>query len=285
MGRKKQKHFWRNIKVKYKLTVTDESHLQDIFSIRLSKLNVFLGGCILFFFIFILVSILILVTPVKNFLPGYLDEKFRKDVVNYSLVVDSLTQVAKVQEMYLDNLKSILQGDIKADTIKPIDSLQYNLNLQELHQTKKEDEYRKNFEEREKYNLTISSEQQVSNLPNFFPPVKGVITSKFDFQKSHFGIDIATAANEPVIATLDGTVIFCGFDLDVGYIIQLQHNNEFVSIYKHNARLLKKEGDTVKAGEAIAIVGNTGKVTTGAHLHFELWYKGTPVNPENYIVF
>lgn len=285
MEKRKRKHFWKNIKVKYKLTVSDESHLQDVFSMRLSKLTVIVAGFLLFLFTFLLVGILILVTPIKNYLPGYLDAKFRKDVVNYALVVDSLSQVAKVQEAYLDNIKSILQGDIKADTVKPIDSMQYDTSFKELYQTKKEDEYRKEFEEKEKYNLSLYSELQTSGLPNFFPPVKGIITSKYDYQKSHYGIDIATAENQIVVSVLDGTVIYAGFDLDVGYVIQVLHNNEYISIYKHNARLLKKEGDVVKGGEGIAIVGNTGKITTGAHLHFELCHKSNFVNPEDYIVF
>ena len=285
MAKKKHKKFWRNIKVKYKLTISDESHLEDVFAIRLSKLNALIGGFFLFLAIFFLVSVLILVTPIKNFLPGYLDAKFRKDVVNYSLVVDSLYGVVKIQEAYLDNLKSILMGDMKADTVKPIDSVQYNLSIKELYQTQSENEYRKEFEEKEKYNLSLHTENQVSGLPAFFPPVKGVITSKFNANISHFGIDLATAENQPVVAVLGGMVIYCGYDLDVGYVIQVQHANEFMSVYKHNARLLKKPGDIVKGGEAIAIAGNTGKLTTGTHLHFELLYKGSFVNPEDYIVF
>ncbi|MCL1943652.1 MAG: M23 family metallopeptidase [Candidatus Azobacteroides sp.] len=285
MEKKKRKHFWRNIKVKYKLTISDESHLQDVFSIRLSKLRVIVAGVCLFLFLFFLVGALIWITPVKNFLPGYLDAEFRKDVVNYSLVVDSLSQMAEVQEAYVDNLKSILQGDVKADTVKSIDSVQYNLDFTELHRSKREEEYRKDFEEKEKYNLSLYPENQVSGGPNFFPPVKGIITAKFNSLESHFGVDLVAAENQPVVAVSDGTVIYCGFDMDVGYVIQIQHNNEFISIYKHNARLLKKIGDAVKGGEAIAIVGNTGKITTGAHLHFELCHKGSFVDPEEYIVF
>ena len=285
MAKKKKKHFWKSIKVKYKLTISDESHLQDVFSMRLSKLNVFIGGFFLFLIIFILVSVLILVTPIKNFLPGYLDAKFRKDVVNYSLVVDSLSGVAKIQEVYLDNLKNILQGNMKADTVKSIDSAQYDLSIKELYHTETETEYRKKFEENEKYNLSLYTENQAPGLPSFFPPVKGVITSKFNANISHLGIDLATDENQPVVSVLAGMVIYCGYDLDVGYVIQIQHANEFVSVYKHNARLLKKEGDIVKGGEPVAIAGNTGKLTTGTHLHFGLCYKGSFVNPEDYIVF
>ena len=286
MSKSKTKNLWKNIKEKYRLSITNETHLDEVFSIRLSRLKIIIFSCILFLVIFLLIGILILTTPIKHFLPGYLDEKFRGEVVNYALVVDSLTQVVKVQDAYLENIKNILTGEIKADTIKPIDSLQFNISLQELYQTEEEKKFRKDFENEEKYNLSLSEiEVQTSALPNFFPPTKGIITSNFDEQKKHYGVDIATALNEAVVAVLDGTVIFCGYDINVGYVICLLHNNEFMSVYKHNASLLKREGDAVSAGSVIAISGNTGIHTTGNHLHFELWYKRKAVNPLDYIVF
>mgnify|MGYP005979669017 FL=1 len=119
----------------------------------------------------------------------------------------------------------------------------------------------------------------------FYKPVNGVVSSHYDANIRHYGVDLVAAPKESVLATLDGTVVFAGFDPNSGNVIQVQHKNGFLSIYKHNELLLKEVGDRVVAGEAIALVGNTGKLSTGPHLHFELWYKGGPVNPEEYIAF
>jgi murein DD-endopeptidase MepM/ murein hydrolase activator NlpD len=120
---------------------------------------------------------------------------------------------------------------------------------------------------------------------HFFMPVKGIVTNKFDLTGGHPAIDIVSEPNEPVLATLEGTVTVATWSLTTGYIIQVQHSHNLISMYKHNSSLLKKEGDHVSAGEPIAIIGNTGELSTGPHLHFELWYNGSPINPEDYIAF
>lgn len=286
MSQKKKKNLWRDIKKKYRLTVTNETHLNEVFSIRLSKLRIFLFvlfSCIIFF---LLISLLILYTPVKNFLPGYLDEKFRGELVGYSLLIDSLTEESRKKDLYVNNIRDILLGNVKSEKVLlgGADSAHVKVEVDNLKHSKEEDEFKKKFEEEEKYNLSLT-DVQTSNVPAFFLPVKGIITSEFDAQKRHFGIDIATALNEPVIAVLDGIVVYSGFDPNVGNVIFIQHNNEFLSIYKHNSAVLKREGDFVNAGETIALSGNSGVFTTGSHLHFELWYKRKAVDPKEYIVF
>ena len=144
----------------------------------------------------------------------------------------------------------------------------------------------KKFEEEEKYNLSVLTPNSAPTEGAFFyKPVSGVISSHYEAEKRHYGVDLVAAERESVLATMDGTVVFTGFDVNYGNVIQIQHRNGFLSIYKHNELLLKDAGDRVVAGEAIALVGNTGKLSTGPHLHFELWYKGSPVNPEEYISF
>ena len=132
-----------------------------------------------------------------------------------------------------------------------------------------------------------NSKQTNVNLKNlhFFLPIKGIVTNGFNVENGHLATDIVAQPNEPVLATLEGTVTLATWSLQEGYIIMIQHNYNIVSIYKHNESLLKKQGDHVTAGEPIAIIGNTGELTTGPHLHFELWYNGTPLNPEDYIAF
>ena len=144
------------------------------------------------------------------------------------------------------------------------------------------------IEENEMYNLSIFEESnRNSNINNilFFPPVKGVVTNTFNMQQDHYGIDLVAAPNEPVLSVADGTIILSAWTLETGYVIQIQHSNNLISVYKHNSKLLKKQGTRVKAGETIAIIGNSGELTTGPHLHFELWYNGNPIEPEKFIKF
>lgn len=154
-----------------------------------------------------------------------------------------------------------------------------------MERTQREAEFRKQYEETEKYNLTsITARPDIEGLI-FYRPTRGMITEKFDADRKHYGTDIAANPGESVLATLDGTVILSTYTAETGYVIEVQHNQDFISVYKHCSSLLKREGDTVQAGEAIALVGNSGQLTTGPHLHFELWHKGRAVNPEQYIVF
>ncbi len=282
----KKSTFWKRIKFKYKLSFLNENTLEEVFSLRLSRLN---GILIIGLFGFILValtSFIIINTPIRNYLPGYLDSEVRSEMMSQALNTDSLEQAMASQSLYLNNLGGILRGDKKIDSIRQIDSVKRNIDPNfEIKKSRETEEFMKKYEDEEKYNLTSLSENVKFSGMSFYKPVKGMISSHFDAKQKHFGIDIVSDPKSSILATLEGTVIFAGYDPNAGYFIQLQHSNGFISIYKHNAMLLKRQGDRVKSGEAIAIIGNTGKLSTGEHLHFELWYKGSPVNPEDYIVF
>jgi lipoprotein NlpD len=182
-------------------------------------------------------------------------------------------------------VNAILRGDMEVDRIRKIDSIKDDKRLN-LEKSKQTAEFVRNYEKEEKYNLTATQ----TSLPHsdntfFYKPVQGIVSSDFNLQEKHYGIDIATKSKESVLATMKGIVFYSGFDPNFGYVIQIQHPNGFVSIYKHNALLLKKEGDEVNSGDVIALAGNTGTLSTGDHLHFELWYKGKPINPREYINF
>jgi murein DD-endopeptidase MepM/ murein hydrolase activator NlpD len=231
-------------------------------------------------------SLIIIKTPIRNYLPGYLDVEVRKEIVQNALRADSLERMMKIYSLYLNNVSGILSGTMPLDSIKGIDSLaRVNPNY-DIPRTDKEEAFVKEIEEAEKYNLTVlESKKGGQEAVFFYKPLEGVISSHYNAQERHYGVDLTARDKESVASTLDGAVVFAGYDPDFGNVIQVQHNNGFLSIYKHNDALLKKVGDKVKAGEAIAIVGNTGKLSTGPHLHFELWHKGNPVNPEEYIAF
>jgi murein DD-endopeptidase MepM/ murein hydrolase activator NlpD len=281
----KKAAFWKKMRFKYKLSFLNENTLEEVFVLRLSRLSGLLTLFAFAAFLILLTAIVIIKTPIRNYLPGYLDSEIRQEIIVNALRTDSLQQQLQVQYKYLNNVNAILRGDMEVDKVHQIDSIAdtSNINLEKSKQTA---DFVRGYEEEEKYNLS-SMQTSLPRSDNvfFYKPVKGVVSSQFSLKEKHYGIDIAAKPKESVLATMKGTVIYTGFDANFGYVIQVQHPNGFVSVYKHNALLLKKEGDEVNSGEVVALVGNTGNLSTGDHLHFELWYKGKAVDPREYINF
>ncbi len=281
-----KKSFWHRIRFKYKLSFLDETTLEEVWSLRLSKFSAFTTLMVFACMLIFITSLIIIKTPIRNYLPGYLDVEVRNEIIANALRADSLERMISVQSLYLENIAGIFSGTIDLDSIRRIDTLARIDAGYEIPRSPKEEKFVKTFEEEEKYNLTVLSPNPAPTDGVFFyKPVNGVISSHYNAKNHHYGVDLVAAPKESVLATLEGTVVFTGFDPNVGNVIQVQHKNGFLSVYKHNELLLKEIGDRVKAGEAIALVGNTGKLSTGPHLHFELWYKGAPINPEEYIAF
>ncbi|MDL2255088.1 M23 family metallopeptidase [Parabacteroides sp. OttesenSCG-928-G06] len=277
--------FWHKMRFKYKLSFFNESSLEEVWSFHISKLSaitivVFFAGVLITF-----TSLIIILTPIRNYLPGYLDVEVRKEIIDNVLRADSLERMIAVQSMYLNNISGILTGTIEIDSIRSLDSMaQVNPDF-DIPRGEQEAVFIQSFEEEEKYNLTSLNPNPIPDGIFFVKPLNGIMSAAFDPEIKHYGIDLVASPRESVLATLDGTVVFAGFDPGFGNVIQVQHRNGFISIYKHNELLLKEPGDAVVAGEAIALVGNTGKLSTGPHLHFELWYRGIAVNPADYIAF
>lgn len=280
----RRKLFWRNFKFKYKLTIINENTLEEVVGLHVSKLN---GVSVLLCavtVIFLIAATIIAFTPLRNYLPGYMNSEVRELVVTNALRVDSLQQLLNRQNLYIMNIQDIFSGKVDVDTVSSIDSLTMVRSEELMERTEAEELFRKQYEESERYNLTTMDNTPFTTGLVFYRPTRGMISAEFDANKKHFGIDIAANPNESVLAVLDGTVILSTYTAETGYVIQVQHAQNIVSVYKHCGSLLKKEGDTVKAGEAIALVGNTGENTTGPHLHFELWSKGRALDPSKYIV-
>lgn len=283
--RRRSKAFWKNFKFKYKLTIVNENTLEEIVGLHVSKLNGFSVLLCVLAVLFLIAAFIIAFTPLRNYLPGYMNSEVRAQIVDNALRMDSLQQVLDRQNLYIMNIQDIFSGKISVDSIQTLDSLTYARQDTLMERTKREEEFRRQYEENEKYNLTtITTRPDVNGLV-FYRPTRGMVSDHFDIEKKHYGTDIAANPNESVLATMDGTVVLSTYTAETGYLIGVQHNQDLMSIYKHCSSLLKKEGDRVKAGEAIALVGNSGTLSTGPHLHFELWYKGHPLNPEKYIVF
>ena len=285
MRQRKTKSFWHRIRFKYKLSFINEGTLEEVWSFRLSKLSAFVTLALFACFLIAVTALIIITTPIRNYLPGYLDVEVRKEIVENALRADSLERMVAIHELYLSNVAGILSGTLPLDSIRQIDSLATNDENYEIPRSPSEEAFVKEFAEEEKYNLTVLADPE--KVPTdgvfFYKPVNGTVSAHYEAAIRHYGVDLVAKERESVLATLDGTVVYAGFDSNQGNVIQLQHKNGFISVYKHNALLLKEVGDIVQAGEAIALVGNTGKLSTGPHLHFELWYKGNPVNPEEYI--
>lgn len=279
------KAFWHNFKFKYKISITNENTLEEVAGLYVSKLNGLSVLLTVLFILFAIAATIITFTPLRNYLPGYMNSEVREQVVTNALRVDSLMQVVERQNMYIMNIQDIFSGTVRVDTVSTITELTEIREDSLMQRTEREAEFRKQYEEAEKYNLTAINIQAESGGLIFYTPTRGIVSSHFDTEGKHLGIDIAANPNESVLATLDGTVMFSGYTAETGYVIAIQHSQEFLSVYKHCAALLKQVGDIVKGGEVIAVVGNTGTLTTGPHLHFELWHKGKAVDPVNYILF
>lgn len=283
--RRNRKAFWKDFKFKYKLTIINENTLEEVVGLHVSKLNGLSVLLSVLAVLFLIAALIITFTPLRNYLPGYMNSEVREQVVENALKADSLQQLVERQNLYIMNIQDIFRGTVKTDTVYSMDSLTQLRKDSLMERTQRESDFRKQYEETEKYNLTsITARPEVEGLI-FYRPTRGMISSSFDADKRHYGTDIAANPGESILATLDGMVILSTYTAETGYVIELQHNQEFISIYKHCGSLLKHEGESVKGGEAIALVGNTGQLTTGPHLHFELWHKGRAVNPEVYIVF
>jgi Membrane-bound metallopeptidase len=282
----KKKDNWRD---KYRFTVINDTTFEEVWRIRLTQYNAFLLSTFLLLFIIGATTCFIAFTNLRNFIPGYPDVIMRRNILMSAIRLDSLDRELALRDKYFANLNSIIAGKEPSGAYSAQD-ISGNYNAIKFKSIPEDSALRAQVESSERYNLTLgpASPETVTNLASlhFFPPVKGVISSHFDIRSKHFGTDIVTRPKSPVSAALDGTVIFTGWTMETGFVIEVQHQNNIVSVYKHNESLLKETGDLVRAGEPISIVGSTGELyTSGPHLHFEIWYKGSPLDPEEHILF
>lgn len=281
------KHNKDNKRTNFRLAVTDDKSHEQLFAIRFTKTSAFVATVTVLVMLCALIYSVIAYTPVRTFIPGYPDAHSKRAAIQNTIKVDSLERVIFRWEMYSENLKRVLAGEeaLKIDSIlintgKPADSKAYISGLM-----KQDSILRQSVMEEEQFGISARKHR---DLPIegmlFFTPLKGVVSQGYD-PAIHPYIDITAPKGSVVKAVLDGTVIFSGWSDDAGHTIQIQHDGDIISIYKHNEKLLKKTGDKVSAGTPIALVGNTGEMTTGAHLHFELWHKGESVDPTKHISF
>ncbi|MFP4604715.1 MAG: M23 family metallopeptidase [Bacteroidales bacterium] len=284
---KKKAGFFQKLRNKYRLTIYNDDTFEEVWYMRLSRLNVFavIGtGTLLLVGI---VIVLIAFTSLKEFIPGYPEGDLRRNIVSNYHKIDSLEKELSLRDKYLSNLNQILSGGTPEDHITEQDSSEEAAEVSFVP-SQHDSILRAEIEKEEQYSLSVDyntpSERAMSQI-HFLAPVKGMVTNSFNPELNHYGTDLVAGENDVVAATLDGTVTMATWTLETGYVIQIQHANDIISIYKHNAELLKEVGDFVKAGDAIAIIGDSGELSSGPHLHFELWRDGAPLDPEKYIIF
>ena len=288
MKKKNDIPFLSKLKHKFRLIVMNDSTLEERLSIRFSTLEMLslfsFGGGLLFVFFLLLVGY----TPMNEFVPGKASGRLHKELIVITLKTDSLEKKLLENELYLKNITAIVNGEDPI-TIQTKDTNVNNILEAELSfkKSKEDSLLRIAVEAEDKISITAKKDKGNLDLENilYFSPIKGVITNSFDRKEEHFGTDIVAKEDEPIKCVFDGIVVISHWTSETGYVIGVQHANGVFSLYKHNSILFKSVGKYVKSGEVIAVIGNSGDLSSGPHLHFELWYKGTAINPENYISF
>lgn len=270
---------------KYRLVILNEDTFQERFSIKLSRLNVFVLGGVFSILLIALTIVLIAFTSLKEYIPGYSSTALKKKATRLVYETDSLKQKLLILENFTQSLRPVLTGEIEPERIDSIktEAEKFVIDEEKLLATKEDSLFREKIEEQNRFQILEGADNKARVV--FFAPISGAITQQFNATNKHYAIDIVAKTGTPVKSVADGTIFFSEWTVDTGYVLMIQHSDNFVSVYKHNGALLKEQGDIVKSGEAVANVGSTGELTTGSHLHFELWHNGYPVNPSNYIDF
>ena len=269
---------------KYRLVVLNEDSFEERFSFKLNRLNVFVFGGVFTLLLIGVTAFIMAFTPFREYIPGYSSSKLKKQASDLVYKVDSLEQQLTVNDIYIQNIQKVLTGKIEDVTINK-DSIIEQMRVEDIDLQPSETDsiFRQQIEREDRFSVFEKATKKTDLV--FSSPVKGQISDFYNPKEKHYAIDIAVTKDTPIKAAADGTVIFTGFTADTGFVIIIEHPKNFITVYKHNETLHKEQGDLVKSGEVIANAGSTGKLTTGPHLHFELWNDGFPINPINYIDF
>ena len=281
-----KKKLIHKLRFKYRLVLINDESFEEKISFKLTPMNVFVGFSSSLVLYAILIIMLIFFTPLREYVPGYTDTKTKRNLQQLLYKTDSLEEVLKAKELYYQNIVNIINGGegikdsserkLKSSSMGPMD-----------HKYEKEAAFNKNFETEQKnqtakdwLNTSTAMNQSRTGLA-LINPTNGLITRGYDENEAHYAIDIVAKPNELVKAVQQGTIIFSEWTPQAGNTVAIQHKNNLVSIYKHNSSILKKVGTFVETGEVIAVVGNTGELSNGPHLHFEIWENGNAVNPND----
>lgn len=274
------------LKNKYRLVILSDESFGEKFSFKLSPLGLIIVISTITILMTSLVISIVAFTPLREYIPGYGDVAERKQIFELSIKADSLEQTLEARDWYIRNIANVIGGKTEGMPEKPVKDTSGKYLKLDTKPSPKDQKFREDVEN-EPASISFGTSGRKSALANylFFCPVKGLITTSFNATEEHYGVDIVAKKDEFIKSTLDGTVVFVGFTPNEGHVIQIQHENNMISIYKHNSEVLKKMGEKVQSGEPIAVIGNSGETSKGPHLHFELWHNGYPLNPEEFIIF
>ena len=286
--RKKQKNatFLENLYKEYKVVISNDKTFEERLSFKATKAGVFLVGVIFTTALIALTVVLIFFTQLKEYVPGYSSLELLKSSKELSFKTDSIEKMIALNNQYYNSIKKVLIGEL--DTIafnkdSILSEINSDLFSSELSPSSEDSLLREYIEEEDMFNLTKN--QLLIQNKILFQPVLGEVTQKFNYKENHFAIDIAVDTGTPIKAISDGRVVLSEWTMETGHVIIIDHGDMLLSVYKHNSSLVKKQNELVAAGEVIALSGNQGTLTTGPHLHFELWKNGAPIDPEQFFNF
>ncbi|AJR02879.1 M23 family metallopeptidase [Siansivirga zeaxanthinifaciens] len=284
--KRKPKKIRRKLLDKYRLVILNENTFEERLSLSLTRLNVFVISSLSAIFLIFITTVIIAFTSLREYIPGYSSTALKKKATELAYKTDSLQTIIDVNEKYLLSIKKVLKGDMSPSDFNKdsiIEAVKLEASQVSFVPIQEDSILREKVDKEDKYNLFESA----SSVSNFilFPPVNGTISEPYNIKNKHFAVDIVVAKDTPIKATADGVVVFAEWTASTGYVIILEHSYGLISVYKHNTSLTKSQGDLVKTGEVIAIGGESGELSTGPHLHFELWNDGFPINPTNFIDF
>ena len=280
-GREK---YWSKLFHKYRFVIMKDSSFEEKLSVKLTRINVIAFVATLVFLCFFSTMLLIAYTPLSEYVPGKSSIEVQKSLIELNIKSDSLEAILVNRSIYLENINKIINGEelVTPENYAEITNTQIPISFEK---SKEDSLFRVKVEAEDKSSIYKKDKPNNNTTLMFFTPLTGLISDKYNNKTKHFGIDLVAKEKSRISSVLEGTVIISHWAYETGYVIGVQHKNDYLSFYKHNSVLLKSVGDYVNAGDHIAIIGNSGELSSGPHLHFELWHKGIPVNPENYISF
>lgn len=284
--RERKEKLKRKLLNKYRLIILNEETFEERLSLRLTRLNVFIGLTLSVILLISLTILLIAFTGLREYIPGYASTEMRQRATVLAYQADSLRNVLEMNERYLNSIRSVLVGEVGSVDLRRdsfINAEQLEVQQANLEPSREDSLLREKVVREDKYNILETATSRANYA--FFTPVSGPISEGYDIRESHYGVDIVVAENTPVKAVSDGTVIFSEWTVETGNVIIIEHSYGMISVYKHNSTLTKTQGERVRKGEVIATAGSTGDFSTGPHLHFELWNDGQSVDPTDFIDF
>jgi murein DD-endopeptidase MepM/ murein hydrolase activator NlpD len=279
-----KKSFISKLLTKYRLVLLNDSTYEEKTSFKISRLNVFSALFALMFIVVLITSAILFFTPIREYIPGYSSISLQKQANLLSYKTDSLRQIVFLNDQYINSLKKVLTGDLETIEYKQ-DSVVYKdaMNTQIIEKSKEDSILRQLVDSEDKYNLAnINKDRDFYLLTS---PISGAVSQNYSIADDHLAIDISVDIGTPVKAVSNGRVILSEWTTQTGYVLIIDHGNDLISVYKHNSKLLKSQGEIVKQGEIIALSGNSGVLTSGPHLHFELWSEGFSIDPNTLINF